>query len=80
MHFFIIQVDDEKNEPHSQTRVLGGKLPHIWSQSLYIVGCLLSEVINVLNICVILWKEERVRDKLIFSRSGSTVGCRGCTV
>ncbi|XP_028397532.1 phosphorylase b kinase regulatory subunit alpha, liver isoform-like [Dendronephthya gigantea] len=37
------KVDLEKEKPHSQPRVLGGKLPHIWSQSLYLVGCLLSE-------------------------------------
>jgi hypothetical protein len=46
------QVELEKNDPHSQVRVLGGKLPHIWSQSLYIVAGLLSEVTNVLNICI----------------------------
>ena len=38
------QVNLEKDNPHSQKRVYGGKLPHIWSQSLYIVGCLLFEV------------------------------------
>lgn len=37
------KVDLEKNEPHSQKRMLGGKLPHIWSQSLYIAACLLTE-------------------------------------
>ncbi|XP_062513812.1 phosphorylase b kinase regulatory subunit alpha, skeletal muscle isoform-like [Corticium candelabrum] len=37
------KVDLEKATPHSQERLPGGKVPHLWGQSLYIVGCLLQE-------------------------------------
>lgn len=38
------QVDEEYENPHSVDRVPVGKLPHLWGQSLYILGCLLAEV------------------------------------
>ncbi|XP_046852762.1 phosphorylase b kinase regulatory subunit alpha, liver isoform-like [Xenia sp. Carnegie-2017] len=37
------KVELEKINMHSQIRVAGGKLPHIWSQSLYIVSGLLAQ-------------------------------------
>ena len=33
----------EYKNPHSQDRVAGGKIPHIWGQALYILGLLLHE-------------------------------------
>ncbi|XP_038055088.1 phosphorylase b kinase regulatory subunit alpha, liver isoform-like isoform X2 [Patiria miniata] len=33
----------EYKNPHSQDRLPGGKIPHIWGQSLYILGLLLQE-------------------------------------
>ncbi|XP_033631487.1 probable phosphorylase b kinase regulatory subunit alpha isoform X1 [Asterias rubens] len=33
----------EYKNPHSQDRVAGGKIPHIWGQALYILGLLLQE-------------------------------------
>ncbi|NXS08500.1 KPB2 kinase, partial [Neodrepanis coruscans] len=39
------QVDEEYENPHSVDRVPVGKLPHLWGQSLYILSCLLAEVI-----------------------------------
>ncbi|XP_071951330.1 phosphorylase b kinase regulatory subunit alpha, skeletal muscle isoform-like isoform X2 [Antedon mediterranea] len=37
------KVDLEYKNPHSQKREAGGKMPHMWGQSLYILGCLLKE-------------------------------------
>uniref|UniRef100_A0AAV2LPR7 Phosphorylase b kinase regulatory subunit n=1 Tax=Knipowitschia caucasica TaxID=637954 RepID=A0AAV2LPR7_KNICA len=37
------KVDEEYRNPHSVDRVSLGKLPHMWGQSLYILGCLLAE-------------------------------------
>ncbi|XP_059576867.1 phosphorylase b kinase regulatory subunit alpha, liver isoform isoform X3 [Alligator mississippiensis] len=37
------KVDEEYKNPHSVDRVPVGKLPHLWGQSLYILGCLLAE-------------------------------------
>uniref|UniRef100_A0A8D0HSB1 Phosphorylase b kinase regulatory subunit n=1 Tax=Sphenodon punctatus TaxID=8508 RepID=A0A8D0HSB1_SPHPU len=38
-----IQVDEESETPHSVDRVPVGKLPHLWGQSLYVLGSLLAE-------------------------------------
>ncbi|XP_078602491.1 phosphorylase b kinase regulatory subunit alpha, liver isoform-like isoform X5 [Branchiostoma floridae x Branchiostoma japonicum] len=37
------KVDAERQNPGSQERSPGGKMPHMWSQSLYILGCLIQE-------------------------------------
>ncbi|CAM5075723.1 unnamed protein product [Natator depressus] len=37
------KVDEEYENPHSVDRVPGGKLPHLWGQSLYIISSLLAE-------------------------------------
>ncbi|XP_073212759.1 phosphorylase b kinase regulatory subunit alpha, liver isoform isoform X5 [Lepidochelys kempii] len=37
------KVDEEYENPHSVDRVPGGKLPHLWGQSLYILSSLLAE-------------------------------------
>ncbi|XP_056268227.1 phosphorylase b kinase regulatory subunit alpha, liver isoform isoform X6 [Pseudoliparis swirei] len=37
------KVEEEYSNPHSVDRVAMGQLPHMWGQSLYILGCLLSE-------------------------------------
>ncbi|XP_059823689.1 phosphorylase b kinase regulatory subunit alpha, liver isoform-like [Hypanus sabinus] len=37
------KVDEEYKNPHSVDRIAKGKLPHMWGQSLYILGNLLSE-------------------------------------
>uniref|UniRef100_A0A8C4I9U8 Phosphorylase b kinase regulatory subunit n=1 Tax=Dicentrarchus labrax TaxID=13489 RepID=A0A8C4I9U8_DICLA len=37
------KVDEEYSNPHSVDRVALGQLPHMWGQSLYILGCLLAE-------------------------------------
>uniref|UniRef100_A0AAR2LWI9 Phosphorylase b kinase regulatory subunit n=1 Tax=Pygocentrus nattereri TaxID=42514 RepID=A0AAR2LWI9_PYGNA len=37
------KVEDEYRNPHSVERVTTGQLPHMWGQSLYILGSLLSE-------------------------------------
>ncbi|XP_075429094.1 phosphorylase b kinase regulatory subunit alpha, skeletal muscle isoform isoform X2 [Ascaphus truei] len=37
------RVDEEYETPHTVERVPMGKLPHMWGQSLYILGCLLAE-------------------------------------
>ncbi|XP_067853019.1 phosphorylase b kinase regulatory subunit alpha, skeletal muscle isoform isoform X7 [Heptranchias perlo] len=37
------KVDEEYLNPHTVTRVPMGKLPHMWGQSLYILGCLVAE-------------------------------------
>lgn len=36
-------MDLEKKEPHSQERIPLGKTPHLWGQSLYILGELLLD-------------------------------------
>ncbi|KAE8297487.1 Phosphorylase b kinase regulatory subunit alpha, liver isoform [Larimichthys crocea] len=36
-------VEEEYSNPHSVDRVAMGQLPHMWGQSLYILGCLLAE-------------------------------------
>ena len=43
-----LQVDREYREPHSQPRLMGKKIQHMWSQSLYILCCLMEE--GLLNI------------------------------
>lgn len=40
----LLQVEEEYSNPHSVDRVAMGQLPHMWGQSLYILGCLLVEV------------------------------------
>uniref|UniRef100_A0A8C3T9F4 Phosphorylase b kinase regulatory subunit n=1 Tax=Chelydra serpentina TaxID=8475 RepID=A0A8C3T9F4_CHESE len=40
---FFFQVDEEYVNPHTVDRVPMGKLPHMWGQSLYILGCLMAE-------------------------------------
>lgn len=37
------KVEEEYSNPHSVDRVAMGQLPHMWGQSLYILGCLLAE-------------------------------------
>ncbi|KAF2981329.1 hypothetical protein EK904_010773 [Melospiza melodia maxima] len=37
------QVDEEYRNPHTVDRIPMGKLPHMWGQSLYILGCLMAE-------------------------------------
>lgn len=43
--FCLLQVEEEYSNPHSVDRVAMGQLPHMWGQSLYILGCLLAEVV-----------------------------------
>uniref|UniRef100_A0A7N6FBX6 Phosphorylase b kinase regulatory subunit n=1 Tax=Anabas testudineus TaxID=64144 RepID=A0A7N6FBX6_ANATE len=38
------KVDEEYRNPHTVDRVAMGQLPHMWGQSLYILGCLLAEI------------------------------------
>lgn len=42
--WLIFQVDEEYRNPHTVDRIPMGKLPHMWGQSLYILGCLMAEV------------------------------------
>lgn len=44
--FCLMQVEEEYSNPHSVDRVAMGQLPHMWGQSLYILGCLLAEVVT----------------------------------
>uniref|UniRef100_A0A8C1V8L9 Phosphorylase b kinase regulatory subunit n=1 Tax=Cyprinus carpio TaxID=7962 RepID=A0A8C1V8L9_CYPCA len=37
------KVEEEYRNPRSVERVVAGQLPHMWGQSLYILGCLLAE-------------------------------------
>ncbi|XP_062916720.1 phosphorylase b kinase regulatory subunit alpha, skeletal muscle isoform isoform X2 [Mobula hypostoma] len=37
------KMDEEYHNPHTVSRVHMGKLPHMWGQSLYILGCLVAE-------------------------------------
>ncbi|KAG8554135.1 hypothetical protein GDO81_003682 [Engystomops pustulosus] len=37
------RVEEEYENPHTVDRIPLGKLPHMWGQSLYILGCLMSE-------------------------------------
>ncbi|XP_051877023.1 phosphorylase b kinase regulatory subunit alpha, skeletal muscle isoform isoform X2 [Pristis pectinata] len=37
------KMNEEYQNPHSVSRVHMGKLPHMWGQSLYILGCLVAE-------------------------------------
>ncbi|XP_066455931.1 phosphorylase b kinase regulatory subunit alpha, liver isoform isoform X3 [Eleutherodactylus coqui] len=37
------KIDEEYHNPHTVDRIPLGKLPHMWGQSLYIIGCLLAE-------------------------------------
>lgn len=42
--WLVFQVDEEYRNPHTVDRIPMGKLPHMWGQSLYILGCLMAEV------------------------------------
>uniref|UniRef100_A0A7N8XTB2 Phosphorylase b kinase regulatory subunit n=1 Tax=Mastacembelus armatus TaxID=205130 RepID=A0A7N8XTB2_9TELE len=37
------KIEEEYSNPHTVDRVAMGQLPHMWGQSLYILGCLLAE-------------------------------------
>ncbi|XP_068126078.1 phosphorylase b kinase regulatory subunit alpha, liver isoform isoform X2 [Hyperolius riggenbachi] len=37
------KIDEEYHNPHTVDRIALGKLPHLWGQSLYILGSLLAE-------------------------------------
>nr|XP_005279228.1 phosphorylase b kinase regulatory subunit alpha, skeletal muscle isoform isoform X2 [Chrysemys picta bellii] len=37
------KMDEEYVNPHTVDRIPMGKLPHMWGQSLYILGCLMAE-------------------------------------
>ncbi|XP_072361336.1 phosphorylase b kinase regulatory subunit alpha, skeletal muscle isoform [Scyliorhinus torazame] len=37
------KIDEECENPHTVNRTPMGKLPHMWGQSLYILGCLVAE-------------------------------------
>ena len=37
------RVDAEQRDPKSQERIAGGKMPQMWGQSLYVLGCLIKE-------------------------------------
>lgn len=41
-----LQVEEEYSSPHTVDRVAMGQLPHMWGQSLYILSCLLAEVVT----------------------------------
>lgn len=40
----VFQVDEEYRNPRTVDRIPLGKLPLMWGQSLYILGCLMAEV------------------------------------
>ncbi|KAM3877411.1 LOW QUALITY PROTEIN: phosphorylase b kinase regulatory subunit alpha, liver isoform [Diretmus argenteus] len=40
------KIEEEYSNPHSVDRVALGQLPHMWGQSLYILGCLLAEFLD----------------------------------
>lgn len=42
--WLAFQVDEEYRNPHTVDRIPMGKLPLMWGQSLYILGCLMAEV------------------------------------
>ena len=42
--WLVFQVDEECRNPHTVDRIPMGKLPLMWGQSLYILGCLMAEV------------------------------------
>ena len=44
----VFQVDEEYRNPHTVDRIPMGKLPLMWGQSLYILGCLMAEVRSTL--------------------------------
>ena len=53
--YCFLQAAIEKANPHSVERECGEYYPHLWSQSLYILSCLLKEVTehNIYNVHVI---------------------------
>lgn len=46
--WLVFQVDEEYRNPHTVDRIPMGKLPLMWGQSLYILGCLMAEVLSPL--------------------------------
>ena len=44
MCVLCVQIEEEYVTPHTVDRVALGQLPHMWGQSLYILGRLLAEV------------------------------------
>ncbi len=44
---FLFRLKRSTGTPHSVERVAAGQLPHMWGQSLYILGCLLAEVLSL---------------------------------
>ena len=38
-----MQVEEEYKKPKSQDRVVGGKIPQMWGQSLFVIGRLVKE-------------------------------------
>ena len=38
-----MQVEEENKKPKSQDRVVGGKIPQMWGQSLFVIGRLVKE-------------------------------------
>ena len=40
-YLIYFQVQSEKLDPGSQDRVVEGKVPHLWGQSLYLLGRLI---------------------------------------
>ena len=41
-------MEEEYKKPNSQKRVAEGKIPHMWGQSMYILGRLMIEVCSFL--------------------------------
>lgn len=64
----LLQVEEEYSSPHTVDRVAMGQLPHMWGQSLYILGCLLAEVVTgpklytPLNIVITASVTDKVTD------------------
>uniref|UniRef100_A0A671YAS2 Phosphorylase b kinase regulatory subunit n=1 Tax=Sparus aurata TaxID=8175 RepID=A0A671YAS2_SPAAU len=73
------KVEEEYSSPHTVDRVAMGQLPHMWGQSLYILSCLLAEVVtrsicstsnvrpNVCLLCVsvcVLAESEEIQELL----------------
>jgi len=54
-------MEEEYSNPHSVDRLAMGQLPHMWGQSLYILGCLLAEVEHLENhiVCVFFINEKK---------------------
>ncbi|KAG2456976.1 KPB2 kinase, partial [Polypterus senegalus] len=61
------KVEEEYNNPHTVDRVHAGKLPHMWGQSLYILGCLLAEAISLSCLVSVLAETENIKSLLLNS-------------